>query len=73
MVLQSFRTLQNQVDGLAQVLDMKPSQTTLEVQREVFGQSDPTPPSVSAAAARSGRPMRSAVEEAVATGCYDVL
>ncbi|XP_034384210.1 kinetochore-associated protein NSL1 homolog [Cyclopterus lumpus] len=68
-VIKSINTLQKQAEGLCEILAMQPSRATLEIHREVFGrdgQSDEPPP-------RSGRPIRRAVEEAAAAGCYVAL
>ncbi|KAG7232714.1 hypothetical protein INR49_008201 [Caranx melampygus] len=71
-VIKSINTLQKQAEGLCEVLNMKPSHTTLDVHREVFGhdgQSEALPTSA-AAAVRSRRPIKRAVEEAAAADCY---
>lgn len=71
-VIKSIDTLKKQTEGLREILDMKPSQTTLEINREVFGfrgkPDAPTPPENRAA--RSARSIKRAVEEAAATNCY---
>ncbi|XP_028252822.1 kinetochore-associated protein NSL1 homolog isoform X2 [Parambassis ranga] len=68
-VLKSINTLQKQAEGLCEILNMKPSQASLEIHREVFGftgQSD----APMTTAARNRQPIRRAVEEAEATECY---
>ncbi|XP_028996280.1 kinetochore-associated protein NSL1 homolog [Betta splendens] len=65
-IVKSISTLQEQAQGLCQILSMKTSDATLEVHREVFGQSGAAAPSVMAAA-RSRQPRKRAVEEA---DCY---
>ena len=70
--LQSINTLQKQAEGLCEILKMKPSHTSLEIHREVFGcnnQSDAPLPPVNGAS-RSRRPIKRAVEEAAATEGY---
>ncbi|XP_059212290.1 kinetochore-associated protein NSL1 homolog [Centropristis striata] len=70
-VIKSINTLQKQAQGLCEVLNMKPSQVTMEIHREVFGfssQSDaPMPP------ARDRQPIKRAVEEAAAADGYAPL
>ncbi|XP_040920476.1 kinetochore-associated protein NSL1 homolog [Toxotes jaculatrix] len=71
-VIKSVNTLQKQAEGLCEILNMKPSHTTLEIHREVFGcsgQSDAPLPSVGAAT-RSRQPIKRVVEEAAATDGY---
>ncbi|XP_037605812.1 kinetochore-associated protein NSL1 homolog [Sebastes umbrosus] len=66
-VIKSINTLQKQAESLREVVNMKPSHATLEIHREVFGsngQSDaPLPP-------LTRQPIKRAVEEAAAAGCY---
>nr|XP_043905550.1 kinetochore-associated protein NSL1 homolog isoform X1 [Solea senegalensis] len=73
-VIKSISTLQKQAEGLCEILNMKPSHTTLEMEREVFGYSGqpdaPPPPEEGVAAERHRQPIKRAVEEAAATGCY---
>ncbi|XP_072218327.1 kinetochore-associated protein NSL1 homolog isoform X2 [Leuresthes tenuis] len=71
-VIKSINTLQKQAEGLCEILKMKPSHTSLEIHREVFGcnsQSDAPLPPVNGAS-RSRRPIKRAVEEAAATEGY---
>ncbi|XP_040017056.2 kinetochore-associated protein NSL1 homolog [Gasterosteus aculeatus] len=63
--IKAITTLQKQAEGLREILDMKPSRGTLEIHREVFG-CDGQP----GGAARSGRPIKRAVEEAAAAEGY---
>ncbi|XP_070705868.1 kinetochore-associated protein NSL1 homolog [Pempheris klunzingeri] len=71
-VIKSINTLQKQAEGLCDILSMKPSHTTLEIHREVFGFSDqsdaPLPPANGAT--RNGQPIKRAVEEAAAADGY---
>lgn len=70
--VQSIGTLQKQAEGLCEILNTKPSQTTLEVHRAVFGcngQSDAPSPPVRGPA-RSRQPIKRALEEAAATEYY---
>ncbi|KAM4521431.1 kinetochore-associated protein NSL1 homolog [Odontesthes bonariensis] len=71
-VIKSINTLQKQAEGLCEILKMKPSHTSLEIHREVFGcngQSDaPLPPANGAT--RSRRPIKRAAEEAAAAEGY---
>ncbi|KAI3363881.1 hypothetical protein L3Q82_001481 [Scortum barcoo] len=71
-VIKSINTLQKQAEGLCEVLSMKPSQTTEEIHREVFGLSRPDapPPPVNGAARSSRQPIKRAVDEAAAKNCY---
>ncbi|KAM9339276.1 kinetochore-associated protein NSL1 homolog [Symphorus nematophorus] len=71
-VIKSIHTLQTQAEGLREILNMKPSQATVEIHREVFGftgQSD-APLSPVNGASRNRQPIKRAVEEAAAAGCY---
>ena len=72
--LQSINTLQKQAEGLCEILNMSPSHATLEVHRDVFGhggRSDAPPPATGAGLAHGSRqPVKRAVEEAAASGCY---
>ncbi|KAM4633994.1 kinetochore-associated protein NSL1 homolog [Polymixia lowei] len=71
-VIKSIDTLQKQAEGLCQVLNMKPSHTSLEIHKEVFGlngQSDAQLPP-SSKAIRSRQPIKRAVEETAARNCY---
>lgn len=72
LFLQSIRTVQKQAEGLCEILNMKSSQATLEIHRDVFGvdsQSDPRlPPARGAEGSR--QPIRRAVEEASAAQGY---
>ncbi|XP_029017362.1 uncharacterized protein LOC114861863 [Betta splendens] len=58
-IVKSISTLQEQAQGLRQILSIKTSDATLEVRREVYGQSG--------AAAKTRQPRKRAVEEA---DCY---
>lgn len=70
--LQSINTLQTQVEGLCEILKMKPSQASLEIHREVFGFNDqseaPFPPAKRAMGNK--QPIKRAVEEAAAAEGY---
>ncbi|XP_053193541.1 kinetochore-associated protein NSL1 homolog [Scomber japonicus] len=67
--IKSINSLQKQAEGLCQILDMKPSPASLEIHREVFGQSDaPLPPATGAHVDR--QPIKRAVEEAAARDGY---
>ncbi|XP_008300033.1 kinetochore-associated protein NSL1 homolog [Stegastes partitus] len=71
-VIKSINTLQKQAEGLCEILNMKPSQASQEVHREVFGlngQSDAQMPPVHGAS-RHRQPIKRAVEEAAATEGY---
>ncbi|XP_053301774.1 kinetochore-associated protein NSL1 homolog [Pleuronectes platessa] len=71
-VIKSISTLQKQAEGLCEILNMKPSHTSLEIHREVFsctGQSD-APTLATGTAAENRQPIGLAVEEAVASECY---
>ncbi|XP_029902498.1 kinetochore-associated protein NSL1 homolog isoform X2 [Myripristis murdjan] len=71
-VIKSIDTLQRQADGLCQVLNMKPSQASLEIHNEVFGcgdQSDASLPEVGGATGNR-QPVKRAVEEAAARDFY---
>ncbi|XP_034435380.1 kinetochore-associated protein NSL1 homolog [Hippoglossus hippoglossus] len=71
-VIKSISTLQKQAEGLCEILNMKPSHTTLEIHREVFscnGQSD-SPMLATGTAAKNRQPIERAVEEAAASECY---
>lgn len=73
--VQSVVTLQKQAEGLCEILNMKPSQTTLDIHRAVFGsngQSDALSPPVHEPA-RSRQPIKRALEEAAVTECYKKL
>lgn len=73
--LQSIRTVQEQAEGLCQILNMKSSQATLEIHRDVFGfdgQADARLPPASRAE-RSRQPIRRAVEEVSAAQGYEPL
>nr|XP_046228780.1 kinetochore-associated protein NSL1 homolog [Scatophagus argus] len=72
-VIKSIKTLQKQAEGLCEILNMKSSHATLEIHREVFdcnGQSGAALPPTNSAATRNRQPIKRAVEEAAATGCY---
>ncbi|XP_039980426.1 kinetochore-associated protein NSL1 homolog [Xiphias gladius] len=71
-VIKSINTLQKQAEGLCEILNMNPSHATLEVHREVFGYSGQpdAPLPAGGAANRNRQPIKRAVEEAAATGCY---
>ncbi|KAM9703204.1 kinetochore-associated protein NSL1 homolog [Menidia menidia] len=64
-VIKSISSLQQQAEGLCQVLSSEPSPASAQIHREVFGQSD-----APAAATRSRRPIKRAVEEAAAAEGY---
>ncbi|KAL3052111.1 hypothetical protein OYC64_004796 [Pagothenia borchgrevinki] len=67
-VIKSIHTLQKQAEGLCEILNTKTSAVTLEIHREVFGVNDQ-----SDAASRSRQPIKRAIEESEAAGCYVVL
>ncbi|KAM3603264.1 uncharacterized protein V6R79_019543 [Siganus canaliculatus] len=72
-VLKSIRTLQDQTQGLCQVLSMKPSAASLEIHQEVFGgnsQSNACQPPPVGGATGSRKPIKRAVEDAAAADCY---
>uniref|UniRef100_A0A3Q4H5G0 NSL1 component of MIS12 kinetochore complex n=1 Tax=Neolamprologus brichardi TaxID=32507 RepID=A0A3Q4H5G0_NEOBR len=56
-VIKSINTLQTQVEGLCEILKMKPSQASLEIHREVFAMGNK-------------QPIKRAVEEAAAAEGY---
>ncbi|KAK5903130.1 hypothetical protein CgunFtcFv8_006938 [Champsocephalus gunnari] len=64
-VIKSIGTLQRQAEGLCEILNTKASAATLEIHREVFGVNDQ-----SDAASRSRQPIKRAVEESAAAGCF---
>ncbi|XP_041661698.1 kinetochore-associated protein NSL1 homolog [Cheilinus undulatus] len=68
-VIKSINTLQKQAEGLCEILNMQPSHTTMEIHREVFGQSDATQLPLNGAM-RSRQPIKRTVEEAVEANCY---
>ncbi|XP_077367248.1 kinetochore-associated protein NSL1 homolog [Festucalex cinctus] len=53
--IKSIRTLQNQAEGLLELISMKPSQASLAVHQEVFGQLEEAPPPSPNSARRSGK------------------
>ena len=67
-LFQSIKTLQKQVEGLGRVLNMKPSQATLEIHEAVFGPCGPLEAaSLSLSKASSIRqPIKRDVEEETA-------
>ncbi|XP_034004046.1 kinetochore-associated protein NSL1 homolog [Trematomus bernacchii] len=67
-VIKSIHTLQKQAEGLCEILNTKTSAVTLEIHREVFGVNDQ-----SDAASRSRQPIKRAIEESAAAGCYVAL
>uniref|UniRef100_UPI0037E87BD6 kinetochore-associated protein NSL1 homolog n=1 Tax=Semicossyphus pulcher TaxID=241346 RepID=UPI0037E87BD6 len=71
-VIKSINTLQQQAEGLCEILNMKPSHSTLEIHREVFGSNGqsgaPLPPAKGAT--RNRQPIKRAVEEAAAANFY---
>ncbi|CAL8392388.1 unnamed protein product [Arctogadus glacialis] len=71
-VIKSIKTLQKQVEGLSQVLNMKPSQATLEIHEAVFGPCGPLEAdSLSLSKASSIRqPIKRAVEQETTMNCY---
>lgn len=70
MSVQSIHTLQQQAEGLREVLHTKPSQTTLEVHRAVFGCQADAPSPTGRRSARSGQPIKRALEDAAAADWY---
>uniref|UniRef100_A0A3Q2QKU6 NSL1 component of MIS12 kinetochore complex n=1 Tax=Fundulus heteroclitus TaxID=8078 RepID=A0A3Q2QKU6_FUNHE len=69
--LQAIDAVQKQAQGLCEVLHMKPSSASLQIHREVLGSTcRPEAPPPAGGAARSGRPIRRAAEEAAAMGGY---
>lgn len=68
LLLQSIKTLQKQAEGLCQVLNMKPSQASLEIHREVFAFKQPPP--ATPATSRNRLPIKRALEEAAAREGY---
>ncbi|KAK2855885.1 hypothetical protein Q5P01_004620 [Channa striata] len=62
-MIKSVGTLQQQAEGLCEILNMKPSHNTVEIQNLVFDAATRGP-------ARSRQPIRRALEEAAATDCY---
>uniref|UniRef100_A0A3Q2PEI1 NSL1 component of MIS12 kinetochore complex n=1 Tax=Fundulus heteroclitus TaxID=8078 RepID=A0A3Q2PEI1_FUNHE len=70
-VLKAIDAVQKQAQGLCEVLHMKPSSASLQIHREVLGSTcRPEAPPPAGGAARSGRPIRRAAEEAAAMGGY---
>ncbi|CAI5684592.1 unnamed protein product [Oreochromis niloticus] len=71
-VIKSINTLQTQVEGLCEILKMKPNQASLEIHREVFGFNDqseaPFPPAKRAMGNK--QPIKRALEEAAAAEGY---
>ncbi|XP_023123528.1 kinetochore-associated protein NSL1 homolog [Amphiprion ocellaris] len=71
-VIKSINTLQKQAEGLCEILNMKPSQASQEVHREVLGfngQSDALTPPANGAT-RHRQPIKRAIEEAATTEGY---
>lgn len=71
-VMKSIQSVQRQAEGLCDILNTKPSSTTLEIHQEVLGhngQSD-APLLPEGGTHRSRQPIRRAVEEAAAAGGY---
>ncbi|KAK1889297.1 Kinetochore-associated protein NSL1 like [Dissostichus eleginoides] len=66
--IQSISTLQKQAEGLCEIMNTKTSAATLEINRVVLGVNDQ-----SDAASRSRQPIKRAVEESAAAGCYVAL
>uniref|UniRef100_A0A3B3CVA4 NSL1 component of MIS12 kinetochore complex n=1 Tax=Oryzias melastigma TaxID=30732 RepID=A0A3B3CVA4_ORYME len=69
LFLQSITTLHVQVEDLSEILNMKPTQASLDIHREVFGLPQPTDP----ACTRSKKPIKRAIEEAAAKQGYSPL
>ncbi|XP_024147093.1 kinetochore-associated protein NSL1 homolog isoform X1 [Oryzias melastigma] len=68
-VIKSITTLHVQVEDLSEILNMKPTQASLDIHREVFGLPQPTDP----ACTRSKKPIKRAIEEAAAKQGYSPL
>ncbi|XP_034018670.1 kinetochore-associated protein NSL1 homolog [Thalassophryne amazonica] len=71
-VFKSMNTLQKQAEGLCEILNMKPSNASLQIHQEVFGingQSEIPLPSTGRARANR-QPIKRATEDAAATDCY---
>ncbi|KAK2889842.1 kinetochore-associated protein NSL1 homolog [Channa argus] len=68
-IIKSIGTLQKQAEGLCEILNTKPSHTTLEIQSLVFGGNGQSDAPVHAPT-RSRQPIKRALEEAAATDCY---
>ncbi|XP_022070898.1 kinetochore-associated protein NSL1 homolog [Acanthochromis polyacanthus] len=71
-VIKSINTLQKQAEGLCEILNMKPSQASQEVHREVLGfnpQSDALMPPANGAT-RHRQSIKRAIEEAATTEGY---
>ncbi|XP_034755289.1 kinetochore-associated protein NSL1 homolog [Etheostoma cragini] len=68
-VIKSINRLQEQAEGLCKILNMKPSQATMEIDREVNGQSDASLPPVTGTT-RNRQPIKRVLEEAAAAVCY---
>ncbi|TDH00731.1 hypothetical protein EPR50_G00191650 [Perca flavescens] len=68
-VIKSINKLQEQAEGLCKILNMKPSQATMEIDREVNGQSDAALPPVNGTT-RNRQPIKRVLEEAAAAVCY---
>ncbi|XP_069581207.1 kinetochore-associated protein NSL1 homolog [Brachyistius frenatus] len=71
-VVKSINTLQQQAEGLREIVFMKPSQVSIEMHREVFassGQSDAAPPPASGEQ-RNRQPITCGVEEAASSEGY---
>ncbi|KAM6915090.1 kinetochore-associated protein NSL1 homolog [Xenentodon cancila] len=70
-VIKSINTLQKQAEGLCQVLNMKPSQASLEIHREVFGfNPSEAPPLPQTGSSRNQLPIKRALEEVAAAEGY---
>ncbi|XP_076011139.1 kinetochore-associated protein NSL1 homolog [Genypterus blacodes] len=71
-VMKSIKTLQQQAEGLCEILNTKPSQAALQFHQEVFRRNDQSDNDVLSVggATRYRQPMKRAVEEAAAKACY---
>ncbi|XP_015259363.1 PREDICTED: kinetochore-associated protein NSL1 homolog [Cyprinodon variegatus] len=70
-VMKSINTLQKQAEGLCQVLNMKPSSTSLQINGEVLGSScQAGAPPPAGGAMRSRRPLKRAMREAAVAEGY---
>lgn len=72
VVLQSIQSVQRQAEGLCDILNTKPSPTTLEIHQEVLGHNGQSDAHLlpEGGTRRRRQPIRRAVEEAAAAGGY---
>ncbi|KAF3850282.1 hypothetical protein F7725_020001 [Dissostichus mawsoni] len=68
VVTRAIQVIKKQAEGLCEIMNTKTSAATLEIHRVVLGVNDQ-----SDAASRSRQPIKRAVEESAAAGCYVAL